>query len=139
MIFSIFNRKIALYAGLFLIFLSAIFLSYFRLLDNYELQTLDIRFRLRPPIPVNKNIVIIEVGDDTIDALGKWPIARRYHAELVNTLTEAGAEAIVFDIFFSEESEEESDRLFQEAIKKSGRVYLPHVFNIAEKDGITVP
>ena len=133
------RRKLALYAGVFLLFLALVSLSYFRVLDNYELETLDIRFKLRPKLPVNKNIVIIEVGDDTIDKLGKWPISRRYHATLVDALTKSGAEAIVFDIFFSEESNEEADSSFQDAIKRSGRVYLPYVFNIILKHSHDVP
>ena len=67
-----FKRKIILSLGLFLACLSAASLSYFRALDIYELQTLDARFRLRPGLPVHKNIAIIEIGDDTIDKLGKW-------------------------------------------------------------------
>ncbi|MGB2705456.1 MAG: CHASE2 domain-containing protein [Candidatus Omnitrophota bacterium] len=133
------RRKIVLYAAILAIFLSVISLSYFRLLDNYELETLDIRFKLRGRIPINKNIAIIEIGDDTIDKLGKWPISRRYHAVLIDALTKAGAKAIVFDVFFSEESNEGADRLLGEAIEKSGRVYLPHVFNIVEEGRRDVP
>lgn len=137
--FSKFKKYIVLYAGVLLVFLSVISLSYFRLLDNYELETLDIRFRLRRPLPIDKNIVIIEIGDDTIDKLGKWPISRQYHAALIGALTEAGVEAIVFDIFFSEESDEAADIKLSDAIKKSGRVYLPHIFNIVEEDTKDVP
>ncbi|NQU95114.1 MAG: CHASE2 domain-containing protein [Candidatus Omnitrophica bacterium] len=137
--FSKKRKRIALLVSALLIIASAISLSYFRVLDNYELETLDIRFRLRPPIPVNKNIAIIEIGDDTIDKLGKWPISRKYHAALVDALTQAGARAIVFDVFFSEERDEIGDLQFEEAIKKSGKVYLPYVFNIASEGGYNVP
>lgn len=133
------KRNVVLYGVTLVIFLTAISLSYFRVLDNYELETLDMRFRLRPPIPINKNIAIIEIGDDTIDKLGKWPISRKYHGILIDALTEAGAESIVFDIFFSEESNEEADLSLQEAIKRSGKVYLPHVFNIVEEGDLDVP
>ncbi|MBL7157466.1 MAG: CHASE2 domain-containing protein [Candidatus Omnitrophica bacterium] len=133
------KRKSLLYAGVFLILLFALSLSYFRVLDNYELETLDIRFRLRPQLPTDKNIAIIEIGDDTIDKLGKWPISRRYHATLVDALTKSGVDAIVFDVFFSEESNEEADERLEEAIKRSGKVYLPYVFNIAVKSGTDVP
>src|SRR4030042_2624552 len=100
--FSKIKKRAVLYWGIALIFLITILISYLRLFDNYELETLDIRFRLRPDLPVNKDIAIIEIGDDTIDKIGKWPISRRYHAALIDALTEAGAEAIVFDVFFSE-------------------------------------
>ncbi|MBN1353616.1 MAG: CHASE2 domain-containing protein, partial [Candidatus Omnitrophica bacterium] len=87
----------------------------------------------------NKNIAIIEIGDDTINAIGKWPLPRKFHAELINALDEAGAKAIVFDIFFSEESDYESDVHLEEAIKKSGKVYLPYVFNIKQSGKWQVP
>ena len=133
------RKKATLWAGFFLIFIFVISLSYFRVFDNYELETLDIRYKLRPDIPVNENIVIIEIGDDTIDKLGKWPISRRYHATLVNALTEAGASAIVFDVFFSEDSDIESDIAFERAIEKSKIVYLPHVFNIISQGNMRLP
>ena len=133
------KKKIALYAGLLAVFIAIIALSYSRFLDSYELETLDIRFRLRPTLQVKKNIVIIEIADDTIDKIGKWPFSRRYHATLVEALTEAGAQAIVFDIFFSEDSDPTADRLFEEAIKKSGIVYLPYIFNIKEEGRKDVP
>ena len=118
-----------------LVLLAAVFLSYFRIFDSYELETLDARFRLRGNIPVDKNIVIVEIGDDTIDKLGKWPISRKFHATLIDALTSAGAEAIIFDIFFSEESgDAEADRLLAKAIARSGKVYLPYVFDADLKE-----
>jgi len=133
------KKKLIFTGTIALLFLAAIFVSYLRILDNYELETLDIRFRLRPTLSINKNIVIIEVGDDTIDAIGQWPIPRGYHATLINALTKAGVHSIVFDVFFSEESNVEQDARFEGAIKKSNRVYLPYVFNIAQRGGHDVP
>jgi len=122
-----------------LVFLFITALSYFRVFDNYELQTLDIRFRMRGKIPINKDIVIIEIGDDTIDKLGKWPISRKYHATLIDALTYAGARAIIFDVFFSEDQDPGADASLEEAIKKSGKVYLPHIFNLIKSRGHEVP
>ncbi len=133
------KQKLAVPALAAIIFLFIAGVSYLRVLDNYELETLDIRFRLRPDIPVSDKIAIIEIGDDTINKLGKWPISRKYHAALLNALSGAGAKAVVFDIFFSEESDLNSDMEFSEAIKRSGNVYLPYVFNIAVKGRRDIP
>lgn len=111
--------------------------SYFRLLDNYELETLDVRFRLRPQIPATDKIAIIEIGDDTIKKLGRFPFDRSYHAMLVSALSDAGAKDIVFDIFFSEPHE--SDAAFTEAIKKAANVYFPVVFDLDYKNIKKVP
>ena len=81
--------------------LAAISVSYFRLLDNYELELLDMRFRLRPTRPVTDKVVVIEIGEDSIKKLGRFPFDRSYHALLVKALSEFGARSIVFDIFFN--------------------------------------
>ncbi|MFH1593534.1 MAG: CHASE2 domain-containing protein [Candidatus Omnitrophota bacterium] len=137
--FSKLKTKITLYVAIFFIALSPLLLSYFRVLDNYELETLDIRFRLRPQLPIDGNIVIIEIEDYTIDEFGEWPLSRIFHASLIDILTEAGAKIIFFDVFFSEESELEADLKLQTAIEKSGKVYLPHVFDIQQKDKRGIP
>ena len=37
--------------------------SFFRVFDIYELQSLDLRFRLRPAIETSRKIALIEIGD----------------------------------------------------------------------------
>lgn len=111
--------------------------SYFRILDSYELETLDFRFRLRPPMPVTDTIVIIEVGDDTIQKLGRFPFDRSYHAIITKALADAGAKAIIFDIFFSESQKSDSD--FESAVRDAGNVYFPVVFELDPKNSRTVP
>lgn len=107
------------------IFLS---ISYFRVFDEFEYSTLDFRFKIRPEQPVDENIVIIHIGDDTIDKLGEWPIPRRYHALLVRALHSAGAKEIIFDVFFSEPAK--GDDVFANALKETDSTYLPYIFEI---------
>jgi CHASE2 domain-containing sensor protein len=105
--------------------------SYLHVADPYELETLDLRFRLRPPIPVTDKAVIVEIGDDTIARLGRFPFDRSYHTLLVKALSDAGAKAIVFDLFFSEEAA--SDAGFADAVAKAGNVYLPLAFELKQR------
>ena len=105
-----------------------LFLSYSRVFDEYEYSTLDFRYRSRPLQDVNKDIVIIEVGDDSIEKIGKWPFPRNYHALFIKALKASGVDTIVFDIFFSEKKE--GDEGLAEAIKSSDEVYLPYVFEL---------
>ncbi len=105
-----------------------LFFSYSRALDEFEYSLLDLRYKLRPVLPVDKNIVIVEIADDSIEKLGKWPFPRKYHALMVKALKSAGAKKIVFDIFFSEEKE--GDEELASAIKEEGNVYLPYVFDL---------
>ncbi|MFH1791266.1 MAG: CHASE2 domain-containing protein [Candidatus Omnitrophota bacterium] len=102
-------------------------LSYSRVFDTYELPLLDFRFRMRPPLPVDKNIVIIDICDMSISQIGSWPFPRKYHALLVRALSEAGAKQIVFDMFFSEKAP--GDEEFADEIKKAGNIYMPYVFS----------
>lgn len=117
---------------------SVIFLaSYQRIFDTYELALLDIRYKIRPIQKIDPRIAIIEISDDSIAKLGSWPFDRKYHAMLVNALKAAGAEAIIFDVFFSEDTA--SDREFAEAVKKAGNVYLPDVFRAPVEKRYGVP
>ena len=109
-------------AGVFLFF------SYSRVFDEFEYSMLDFRYKWRPSQPVEKNIAIIEVGDDSIEKIGKWPFPRNYHALLIKALDSAGVDTIVFDIFFSEKKE--GDKAFAEAVKDAGNVYIPYVFEL---------
>lgn len=111
--------------------------SYFRVFENNELDTLDLRFRLRPFMPVTDKVVIIEIGDDSIKKIGRFPFDRGYHTALVKALSEHGARAIMFDIFFSEPGGNDAD--FAQAIKAAGNVYLPYVFDLDYRKKQAIP
>ena len=111
--------------------------SYFRLLDAYELGTLDIRFLLRPKAPVTDKVVIIEIGEDSLKKLGRFPFDRSYHAILIRALSDFGAKTVVFDLLFAEP--QENDREMEEALRKAGSVYLPSAFDLdtGKRSGVT--
>jgi CHASE2 domain-containing sensor protein len=102
--------------------------SLLRLVNNYELITYDLRFRLRPSQKSSSNVIIVQISDDTLNNLGLWPLPRDFHASLVDVLKESGARLIVFDILFSEPTL--YDDVFAQAIKNAGNVYLPEAFYI---------
>lgn len=103
-------------------------ISIFRTFHNYELLFYDLRFRLRPAQKISSDIIIIEISDDTLKNLGKWPLPRDFHASLVDVLKDYGARMIVFDVLFSEPTL--YDDVFSQAIKRAGNVYLPLAFYI---------
>lgn len=102
--------------------------SYLHLMDSYELETLDFRFQHRHRIPVTDKVVFIEIGEDTIEQLGRWPFDRDHHAALVKALAGAGAKAVIFDILFSEP--QQHDREMASEMRAAGNVYLPFVFQL---------
>lgn len=64
--------------------------------------TFDYYQRLKPrtlePVPVR----IVDIDEASIARIGQWPWPRTHLAEMVATLTDLGAAAIVFDMVFSE-------------------------------------
>lgn len=111
-----------------LIALSILAVSYLRMTDNYELETLDFRFAMRPVQKTTDDVVLIEIGDDTLKNLGSWPVERNFHAILINALSQYGARAIIFDIFFSELKEYDNE--LANAIRNAKNVYLPFIFEL---------
>lgn len=112
--------------------------SYFRIFETFELATLDLRFKLRPPQKITDKIIIIEIAEDTLNKIGQWPIDRQFHAALIDALTACDVECIIFDILFSTKSNPASDAVFIESVKKSKKVYLPIALRLSEEKQKTV-
>lgn len=102
--------------------------------ERFELLTLDYRFLLRQKAPEISNIVFIDMAEDSIDAIGRWPWPRKWHAALVTALAEYKPKAIAFDVIFSEPQDDIDDMAFAEAIKRSGSVYLPLLYDLKNYD-----
>jgi adenylate cyclase len=105
--------------------------SYFRIFDNFELATLDLRYKLRPIQPQSEDVVIVEIAGDTLKKIGRWPFTRNWHAAIIDILSASGAKAIVFDVLFTEPSEH--DQALVESTKKAGNVYYACTFDLLEK------
>lgn len=111
-------------AGLLL----AILLSQLDLFQNLHLRTVNLLFALggRQAQP-DTSIVIVAVDDESMKSLPtKWPYPRRYFAKLIDHLTEASAKMIIFDIEFTEPSQEhpEEDDSLAKAVAANGKVIL---------------
>ncbi len=127
-----YRQQIIKYFLLSLCAVIILLLSYFRIFEIFELQTLDRRFQLRPAFnksqKVNSDIVIIEISSYDIERIGSWPFQRIYHAHLIEALRQAGARMAIFDILFSEPSDFD-DHLIK-ATKDYGKAYYPYSFII---------
>ncbi|MBF0254092.1 MAG: CHASE2 domain-containing protein [Candidatus Omnitrophica bacterium] len=96
--------------------------SYARVAEVYELQSYDWRFRLKPPPAISQDLVLVDIWDDSLESIGKWPFDRRYHAVLIEILRRYGAKVVGFDIVFPEPSP--SDDLMAMAASQRGGVVL---------------
>ncbi len=126
------------------------------LLELYDMKALDLRHRLRGPVPASGEVVIVAVDEASLAELGRWPWPRARLATLVDRLTEGGARAIGFDVLFDQpdpsvdhetlhhvlETEPQSageleaallaynDARMAAALRASGRVVLAHFFDL---------
>ena len=77
------------------------------------------------PHKASGDIVVVRIDDRSLREVGRWPWPRRYHAQLTDRLSEAGASRIFFDVLFESRSNARDDALLANAIRRSGRVTLP--------------
>jgi adenylate cyclase len=77
---------------------------------NIENLVFD-QFQRWGPRPYNfdQPVRIVDIDDESIRLLGRWPWPRRTMAELVEALTKANVAAIGFDILFSEKDQLSGD------------------------------
>ncbi len=86
-------------------------------------------FHLRGAISAPNDVVVVAVDQPSSTQFNLsvrpnlWP--RKLHAQLIDTLSQAGASAIVFDLTFDTPSKDlNNDKMLAEAIKKAGNVVI---------------
>ncbi|TKR32773.1 CHASE2 domain-containing protein [Luteimonas gilva] len=86
------------------------------------------------------SIVLVEVDDDSLSSLGRWPWPRRIHADLLDKLHGAGARGIALDIAFAEpdRSDPAGDAKLAAAIKREGGIVLPVMVEPSQPDGTLI-
>ena len=86
--------------------------------------------------PVDPSILIVGVDERSLRELGAWPWSRTRHAEMIDRLSQAGAKAVVYDVLFSQPSQDPAaDDALAQAIARSGKVYLPQFLDTPMGDG----
>jgi adenylate cyclase len=85
----------------------------------------------------NKQIVIIDIDEASVDRVGVWPWPRSIHAELLNKLHGWGAKVVGFDVYFLKQSNPQDDQALAQEIKAAGNVVLASMFSdqFVEKTG----
>jgi len=71
-------------------------------LETLRLKTFDLYQIAEPRAPSNQPIVIVDIDEESLAALGQWPWPRTLIAELVRQITAYNAVAIAFDFVFPE-------------------------------------
>ncbi|MFH0807792.1 MAG: CHASE2 domain-containing protein [Elusimicrobiota bacterium] len=124
-------KRHSLYSLLLLIIFLIAILTGTEFFQPQEMAAYDWLMKTRPARIVSPEIAVIEISDDTLKSLGRWPLPRNYHAALIKALSESGCRMIVFDILLSEASR--ADDILAKEIRNSGRVYFPYAFRLGAK------
>jgi adenylate cyclase len=80
-------------------------------LRNLSSVFTDFKFRLRGPQPVQNKIVVLDIDNESLDAVGRWPWHRNRTAYLIQRAFDFGAKAVALDIVFSEPDKRVPDEL----------------------------
>lgn len=119
-----FRRHLIHLVGCFLIIFLQMLVMNTPIMERLEDVCVDFFFRNRPPIAMHPAIVHIDMAEDSLQGIGRWPWPRHNHAALTHILHEWGAKAIVFDVIFSGSSTSFDDEAMVQALKEAGNVYL---------------
>jgi adenylate cyclase len=71
-------------------------------LEELRLRAFDIFQVLQPREATERPVVIVDIDEKSLRALGQWPWPRTRIAELITRLTSLGALVIAFDVVFAE-------------------------------------
>jgi CHASE2 domain-containing sensor protein len=95
-----------------------------RLLPGLEQESIVQRFERRGAEPAPR-FLVVAVDDKTFADTGlHWPFPRRYHARAIDRLRRDGAEAIVYDVQFTEETTARDDNALITAVDRADNVVL---------------
>jgi len=87
------------------------------LLRSLELSTVNTRFSIRGRERPPENLVLVEIDEETFDALKlQWPFARRVHAKVIDEIARDHPKVIAYDVQFSEPSAHGDETALLEAL-----------------------
>jgi len=81
------------------------------------------------------NVLLVNIDDRSLAAIGKWPWPRAVHAELISKLQAAKPRAIALDVILSENGDAAGDAALAEAMSGDAPVIMPLHFVTPGSDG----
>ncbi|MBI1956205.1 MAG: CHASE2 domain-containing protein, partial [Acidobacteria bacterium] len=89
-----------LLGGLLTVIILLLFLMQFGPLESIEAKLYDLRTQLRQPTGASQKIAIVEIDEDSVNQLGRYPWPRSRIAEGLDVIAEAGAKVVGLDILY---------------------------------------
>jgi adenylate cyclase len=95
------------------------------ILRDAELQSLDVRFRLRGAQVARRDVIVVGVDPNTVSRLNRRPpYPRSLHARMIDLLHRAGARVIAYDVQFVGTSTPREDNALIAAVKRARPMVL---------------
>jgi adenylate cyclase len=70
--------------------------------EEFRLRSFDLYQNIAPRSPAVRPVVIVDIDEDSVSALGQWPWPRTVLADLLTRIYEMQAVAVGFDVVFPE-------------------------------------
>ncbi|MBB3357475.1 CHASE2 domain-containing protein [Novosphingobium sp. BK486] len=86
----------------------------------------DRLLQLGAPAP-GQSVLMVEIDDDSIARLGRWPWNRGIHAALIDRIKAGQPRAIAYDVLFTEPGDPAVDALLAGSIAAARPIFLPMV------------
>jgi adenylate cyclase len=124
-------------------------------IQRFNNNFIDMYFNIRGEVPASRDIVIIDIDENSLQKLGHWPWRRDKIAHIVDNLTAMGVGVIGFDMVFAEEDDAspskvakeynltlknpiDYDEIFAKSIASSPSI-LGYVLNMEQNYTLTIP
>lgn len=102
-------------------------------LQQLDYRMKDARFRVRGPIPPDKDVVVVAIDHASIKEIGRWPWSREVTGRLIENLASYGVKVTALDIVFSEPQNPAADAALASSIAKAGNVVMGYFFREEEQ------
>jgi len=91
------------------------------------------------PLPANDRVIVIDIDDDSLEQIGRWPWPRAVHAAMIDRLAAAGARIVGLDLLLIEAAD--GDTLLADGLARAAAAGTPVVIPIAtmRADSGTIP
>lgn len=113
---------------------AALFLSGTTLFSRMELDSIDLRFRLRGEGKVDPRLKLIAIDDRSIDSIGKFPWRRLYYAQMLQALSNFDPACVALDLLLSHSDEEsiDDDRALAQIVRLMESALLSYYFSFGD-------
>jgi adenylate cyclase len=141
-IFAVYTTRTKLKAGAVLILAAMLLvlgLNFSGVLTTYRLKTLDLLFRHAPLPKASPQVVVVTIDQPDLDFLKTqgvtWPWPRQLYGPLIDYCRRSGAQAVIFDILYTEASSygPEDDQRLAAAAAGAGNVIFPFFLSREDK------